>query len=187
MTGLNVPVVSRLILFLNQWSTHYQTSPEDLLKALESVAPICKGLNELTLLDTDFDRSFVGEFSVKDAVRIVFESVLEAGPRVEATGTSKILHMINPEFFVMWDGPIRGGYAVGQSAEDYAKRFLPRVQGQARLAVSQYCEATGVSKSDVIGLLTKCEHTLAKVIDEFNYVKFTLKRDEVWDEESRGR
>ena len=149
------------------------------------MALICQGLNEQTLLDTDFDRSFVGDFSVKNAVRIVFESVLEAGPRVEATGTSKILHMINPELFVMWDAPIRGGYAVGQSAEDYAERFLPRIQGQARLAVRQYCEATGASKSKTVEWLTNCGHTLPKVIDEFNYVKFTLKRDEVWDEELR--
>ena len=185
MTNLDVRAVSRLILFLNQWSTRYRTPAEDLLEAIESVAPIFKNLHELTLLDADFDGSFAGDCSVKEAIQIVFDAIVKRGPRVETTGTSKILHMINPDLFVMWDAPIRGGYAVGKSAEDYSERFLPRVQGQVRLAMRQYSEATGVSKTEVVEHFTQCGHTLAKVIDEFNYVKFTLKIDQVRDVESR--
>ena len=44
----------------------------------------------------------------------------------------------------------------------------------------------GLASDDrAIDFLCGCGHSLAKVIDGFNYAKFTLKREEVWRAESR--
>ena len=93
-----------------------------------------------------------------------------------SVGTSKILHAaVNPELFVMWDNKIRDGYSLQNSGYSYAYEFLPRMQKQAREAVEQVMNKKRLSRDDAIKYLTPCGRSLAKVIDEYNYVKFTLE------------
>ncbi len=106
------------------------------------------------------------------------------GKRNEATGASKILHMIYPELFVMWDGAIRDGYGFGGEYEGVQyEDFLRRMQRVANYAINQVEEECDVSREDAIESL-KCDgHTLAKALDEYNYVKFTLNDEAVWQAE----
>ena len=84
----------------------------------------------------------------------------------------------------MWDGAIRGGYGFGGKYEgvQYVD-FLRRMQRLANYAISQIEKECGVSREYAIESL-KCDgHTLAKALDEYNYVKFTLNDDSVWKKE----
>jgi hypothetical protein len=175
--------IDRLILFLDQWFSHYESSPEQcrrLLKAIQEVLPTGRRLLDEQLLTVEL----MGQETRKD-IAYMFNTIATCGPRVEKTATSKILHSLHPELFVMWDSAIQSGYAVAGTGEDYAERFLPRVQKIAVRAVEQCAGAHGVSARKAIEILTQCGHTLAKVLDEYNYAKFTLKRDEVWEAELR--
>lgn len=90
-----------------------------------------------------------------------------------------------PDLFVMLDGPIRSGYAI-LLMEDYGQRFLPRMQKLARKAVVEYEATNQAHESEALQFLCGgCGHTLPKVLDEYNYVKFTLRNDQVWDVEYR--
>ena len=116
----------------------------------------------------------------------IFDKVAKShnGKRNEATGASKILHLIYPELFVMWDGAIRGGYGSGGKYEgvQYVD-FLRRMQVLANYAIEQVKKECGVCRQDAIESL-KCDvHTLAKTLDEYNYVKFTMNDDAVWKAE----
>ncbi len=75
---------------------------------------------------------------------------------VQFTGSSKLMHLTIPNVFVMWDGYIRKawGFKKGNS-EDYFN-FLKKMQQEFK----------DVQKRN--------GRTLAKCIDEYNYVKFTL-------------
>ena len=75
---------------------------------------------------------------------------------VQFTGSSKLMHLTIPDVFVMWDGYIRtaGGFKKGNS-EDYFN-FLKKMQQEFR------------------DIQKRSGRTLAKCIDEYNYVKFTL-------------
>lgn len=173
--------VERLILFLNQWASHYENSPaqrQKLLGAIRKISPIIEALDGFTLLTAS-----LSEPAVRRDIACAFDTIASCGSRHEATAASKILHTIRPDLFVMWDSAIKLGYAVAGSAEDYGQRFLPRIQKLAWRAISEYSQAQDVPASVAVGALTGCGHTLAKVVDEYNYSKFTMRRDELWDAE----
>jgi hypothetical protein len=95
---------------------------------------------------------------------------------VEYTGASKVMHLKNPNLFVMWDGYIRGK----KSAEYYKKlkifknhqwkhtKYRDNAQGYICFLSDMQC-CFGHLQSP-----TKSK-TLAKAIDEFNYVQITLR------------
>jgi hypothetical protein len=85
----------------------------------------------------------------------------------------------------MWDSSICGGYAVNGHGYDYGHRFLPRIQKLVRRAIREYTQTQSGSQEQTITALRKCGHTLAKVLDEYNYTKFTLRRDlSQWESKS---
>lgn len=75
---------------------------------------------------------------------------------IQYTGASKLMHLTVPEVFIMWDAYIRKAWNFKKgSSEDYFN-FLKKMQNEFK------------------GLKGKDCRTLAKCIDEYNYVKFTL-------------
>ncbi len=183
---LNMSEIKLLIQFLNQWGTHYRSTPEQLLGALVEAFPLLNCLKGRDFVDLDFEAKVEPHFSVAQAIASVFDTIARCGPRYESTGTGKILHTINPQLFVMWDSNIAHGYGLGSGNNDdcagrYANRFLPRMQRLLRHALKERTQQTGESREQVLRALCECGHTLPKVLDEFNYVKFTLQIDEVWD------
>jgi hypothetical protein len=176
--------IERLILFLNQWSTHYENTrvtQQSLLDAIRSVFPLFRALEAESLLGIDFKRQLTPGTSVSQTIERIFERIASCGRKYEAVGATKIIHTINPELFVMCDSSTRGGYAVNGHGYDYGHRFLPRIQKLVRHAIGEYIKTHSGAQEQAIAALRKCGHTLAKVLDEYNYTKFTLKRDEVWD------
>jgi len=119
---------------------------------------------------------------MSEAVGLVFEKIAACGSRYESTGTSKILHVLCPPLFVMWDSAICGGYAVDGRSSDYAKRFLPQMQHEAREAVGSYIADGRAGPAAAVRELEKLcgGRTFTKLIDEYNYCKFTLRVDELW-------
>ena len=94
-----------------------------------------------------------------------------------------MLHIVNPELFVMWDEAIRGGYGCSKGEGDQYVDFLRRMQRLANYVISQIEIECGVSRGEATAWL-KCErHTLAKTLDEYNFMKFTRNCDSVWQAE----
>ena len=184
-TGPNDIQVLELFRFLNQWATRHPSDADArarFKRAYLQVLPLLRALQGLGLLDTAFGGGAVQGMCVSEAVGSIFENIAGSGSRYASTATSKILHVLHPSLFVMWDSAIRGGYAVDGRSSDYSTRFLPRVQRQGREAVDSYISDgradPAVAAQDLERLCGG--RLLAKLVDEYNYCKFTLRVDELW-------
>jgi len=185
--ALNTSEIARLVTFLKQWYMQFYPSSSEaqlcLLNAIRATAPYMKLLKGETLLTIDFQRELMPGITASQAINKVFEIIAKAQGRQDMTASSKICHTIAPDLFVMFDGPIRSGYAI-LLMEDYGQRFLPRMQKLARKAVAEYVSRYKSAEFEALQFLCSgCGHTLPKVLDEYNYVKFTLRNDEIWDVE----
>ena len=136
-----------------------------------------------TILDVDLHGE-IGDEKIGDLICHCFKSLAMCNPRQrnEATGASKILHIIYPQLFIMWDAAIRCGYG-GHNWIWYTD-FLRRMQILTRHAIKQVREnEPHHSDATAIASLSGCKHTLAKTLDEYNFMKYTRNCDAVWQAE----
>ena len=167
--------------FVNSWSSRMQASASDIQGVLHEVLPSLHDLQGKTILDACF--KLEGERAGVERVLGVlsFRQLAGCGPKQAWTGASKIMHIINPDLFIMWDEAIRGGYGCAYT-RDYGE-FLLRMQSLAEYAISQIMDEECRSRDSAVESLTTCGHSLAKVLDEYNFVKFTENDDRVWERE----
>lgn len=90
-----------------------------------------------------------------EKIKILYNSISQI-KGIEYTGGSKIMHLKNPELFIMWDTRIREKYKVSSSVEDYLE-FHKKIQQKIK-----HIEWKSKKK------------TLAKAIDEYNYMKYVF-------------
>lgn len=129
------------------------------IDAIDLLAPI-KVENEMM-------RSFI-------LVEKVFSPIqrVRAGRRtVGFTATSKILHMAIPDLFVMCDESIRKAYGCEGNAAGYVN-FMFRMNLIASDLISQ---AKG-NKQTILDCSKWKERTLARLLDNYNYSKYTLNK-----------
>lgn len=96
---------------------------------------------------------------------------------IEFTGASKVLHLLLPRVFVMWDAAIAGRHT---PQSDYSKLEIvqsgfwrPPTYPFARSGVGYYAFLV-YCQSRFRGFVIPCDDkTLAKCIDQFNYCKIT--------------
>lgn len=104
---------------------------------------------------------------------------LFAVPYVGGTIAAKVLAVLNPDFFVMRDGPISLAYSQqGDTPGARYANYLLRMQGLARAIARDALENHGVAEPaghvcDRLGLRERERCTLAKFIDEYNYLTIT--------------
>lgn len=184
--GIPDAEIERLFLFLNQWSTHYPSGLEAVRgfkQVYQGIFPLVQAIKDETLETLNFRRQIYEDLACSEAIRCIFEKIATCGYRYESTGASKILHTINPSLFVMWDDSIRGGYAVGGSAYEYGYKFLPRVQKELTEAIESYMKDKICDRNTAVSTICRLAHAqyLTKLVDEYNYTKFTLRLDELWE------
>ena len=165
------------------WKTrNMQTKTEDLLPVLKKILPKLNKLHGKNILNVCLDEKIDGECTADLICRSFKKLANCSNNQNEATAASKILHIIYPDLFLMWDRAIRCGY--GGYDWIWYTDFLRRMQMLAKFAIEQV-KANERHHSDetAIASLTGCKHTLAKTLDEYNYVKFTLNDESVWKAE----
>ena len=171
--------VECLVSFVNSWSTRMKKDIPAIRCALNEILPDLNQLRRKSVLDVDLCDQSTSELICRS-----FNRLARFGSRKSPTGASKMIHIVYPKLFVMWDGAIRGGYGFGgkYEGEQYTD-FLRRMQRLANYAINQVEKECGVSREDAIESLRCDGHTIAKALDEYNYVKFTLNDDSVWQTE----
>ncbi len=201
---LDLSEVKRVIRFANQWGSKMQTKPEQLYAVLRECLLILTQLRHRTILNLDFHEEILIPVDDKQIplrtdllIGLIFDEIADCGPKFYSTGTSKILHTINPQLFVMWDRKIRAAYGdsldVGHSrgswlkgdAHMYARHFLPHMQSLAKEVVDQAKTEKNLTCVDAIESLGSPRHRssidslpsstqwVAKLLDEYNYARFT--------------
>jgi len=90
-----------------------------------------------------------------DAIKDVFRRIasVRAGARtVGATATSKVLHLVNPRFFMMYDRNIRHGYGYSDDEVGYAK-FMRHMKSFADALMHEYSLARNIPMNSVFRVL----------------------------------
>ena len=112
--------------------------------------PIFDKLENQTFEKTNFDE-------IQEDIKNIYNN-LSAIKGIKYTGTPKLMHLKNPRLFVMWDSYIKRKYGCKKgTAEEYIG-FLKQMQ---------------IMFGDI--KWEKKEKTLAKAIDEYNYLTITME------------
>jgi hypothetical protein len=160
--------VDSLIVFLNRWACHFPTKTAETRNALrgwiERERDSLSALAPLSLRDAalpahsgEYERLYRSLIALKDG----------DGPRIPTMGdaaASKILHLMVPPLFVMWDKKIKGGLS----------RYADFQLQMHNLALRLYGLAPIEARTDLDGYLQRklgypIRKPLAKYIDEYNW------------------
>lgn len=127
------------------------------------------------------------ENSKREIIKHIFSKFSEK-KSIGATGASKILHLLNPHLFMMWDDKIRKAYHKLHSKEQRHKEGSPECYIEFLRDSQKIIKSLLEKKSkdelreihrkwveESYGKEFAIEETLLKMLDECNYVKFTLK------------
>ncbi len=166
-----------LLSFANGWNANMQASFLDVRRALREIQSDLEELRGSTILDVCLDETLDGE-RIRCLIKRCFITLEECGGGSAVVGASKILHILNPNLFVMWDTAIMREYGCDNFI--WYTDFLRKMQYLAKCAIEQV-KANERYHSDetAIASLTGCKHTLAKAMDEYNFMKYTKNCDAV--------
>ena len=174
-------IENRVILFLNRWACHL---PKDrrLTKRLKDVyrqsIPFLDALDGEAIQDFDFNQKKKvegNEYRNSEIMLKVFQNFYSTGYHFRDVAASKVLHMINPHLFVMWDTSICKAYSVKKSPSGYVYKFIPLMKKKANEIIDSYMKDKKCSREKAVKALNEFRplKTLAKLLDEYNYIKYT--------------
>lgn len=165
-----------ILKFLNAWKCRisYKFTPS-LTRILRESSELFSRLSAYTLQDVSL-RFILDDEDVKKAFRNI-ASVKFGNRTVGATATSKILHLINPNFLMMSDKAIRYGYGCSDNDIGYVN-FMCRMKLLSDNLVNEYSKVRNVDRKNVFSnLKSECNSratTIPKLLDEYNWIKFNL-------------
>lgn len=179
--------------FLNQWSCHVHNNSDSakaLKRALRSINNYLVIFHEKCLSDINFNQSVRinnVQMSYEEAMEYCYASIVSIGYNFGKTATSKLLHVLNPKLFVMWDKPIFEAYnsqnpSITDSARGYIEYLKVMQQSASQLQID-FCNDPRMTSYRHLGpagylslrLNFNPHKTLAKFLDEYNWVTITNK------------
>lgn len=180
-------VVRRIIEFLQDYGCHTPKNSNlvsRLKKTLQESTSYLQALNSLEITTICFDNTLCLQGTVQGIREIIqniynkFIAIEHIGP----TASTKILHILQPRLFVMWDKAIYDEYhnifpQVSASAKGYCT-FLEKVKVLANHINQEFNNLvinTKQTPADYLSdkLKIKPPKTLAKYLDEYNWVTIT--------------
>jgi hypothetical protein len=169
--------VKKLFDFIVRWDFHFQGDPQKFAEIYSKVSPIIQNLKSARLEDLDFNNDHVS-----DGIKRVFDSICDCSWKYESTDTSKILHTIVPDLFVMWDRNIRErilGDVECKWGAVYANDFLPKMQKEINDCISSFMSEKQLDRAESAGRIRGlCDNkSFPKLIDEYNYMVCTKPKE----------
>jgi hypothetical protein len=187
----NIPPteIMKLFWFIYSWDRNFRGNLQKFQKCYKEIYRDIKRLERERLDRIDLDNE-----NIENCIEKIFDKVASCGEenRTESTDASKIIHTILPKLFVMWDVKIRDGIWKKHKKDkwrrpktnkfigtEYAKYFLPLMKEEANNAIESYIKEHDCDRKKAINGISKegSNYTLAKLLDEYNYVKYTLRKD----------
>lgn len=165
--------VDKLFRFIKNWDRFFQGDAEKFQEIYTDIFPVLQEFKDLKIEDVDLEDK---ELTTK--IRDTFSKVANCTHlgRYESTDTSKILHTILPDFFVMWDNEIKKGLVQGRrTGATYAFFFLKIAQDAINEAIQSCMAEKKLSRSEATQYIkNSCDgKTLAKLVDQYHYLKYT--------------
>ena len=172
--------IYRLIKFVNSWGGRFPYSQaEDLLGTLKREVPKLNSLKYSTLVDIQLGQDIDG-IAVDQLISNSFNKIANRN-KYYSVATSKIIHTaINSNLFVMWDNRIQQSYKVGWGNGQRYVKFLLEMQKLAEQAIAQIMNIEDLTRNDAIKSMSSSECSLAKIMDEYNFMKYTRYDYDMW-------
>lgn len=178
--SISITEIKKLFRFIRSWDRFFQGDEDKFKKIYEEIYPIIRELEHEKIEDLDLT-----DDRLKRKIRDVFDKVAKCPliDRYESTDASKILHTILPNLFVMWDVEIKEWMVQGRRmGATYAFYFLPKVQEELKKAIKTCMDERNLSREEAIEYIhAQCDgKTLAKLADQYNYMKYTKLYPSLW-------
>jgi|GEM_PF-1196950 len=167
--------VNKLFEFIKRWDYHFRGDEK---KFKEIYHKIHHNLMELK------DESFYTiDLSLKKtmlSIKRIFDLIASCNyeGRYESTDASKIIHTINPKLFIMWDRNIRKGILGSENIQyaDYYIIFLQKMKNELRELISSCRKNDNYGEEESLEIIEELcgGKTIAKLIDEYNYMTYTM-------------
>lgn len=172
--SITVDETQKLFNFIKSWDRFFRGDIERFRKIYAEIFPILQEFKNERIEEINLNSEM--KTNIRDAFDKIANCTLD--DRCESTDASKILHTIFPEFFIMWDEKIRDKLVNGgRNGAVYAFYFLPKMKAELDEAIETCMEENMLTRENAIEYIQeKCDgKKIPKIIDEFNYVKFTKK------------
>lgn len=173
--------------FLNKWRSRFPNTDESadaVLTTLEGVSPLLQATLRFNIEIVDLDKSLtVGgrQLPVYQAIAEIFSAIANCyGFRT--TPGAKIMGVLNPGLFAMWDDAIAVCYLAGDTTDIFSgigyATFLRKMQHVARQCISDF--QTRFGREDPASYLSEKLRLdppvpLAKFLDEYNWITITKR------------
>lgn len=160
-----------LLLLLSTWNfagfryAIKQFSIDDFSKSIDALKKPLESIGDVNLGSIDL-------YKHREAIKKIYGDLSQIDG-VKYTGASKIMHLMKPELFVMWDGFIRG--AVAKRYYDDLELFKNKLIKFKKYSTKPdgYFDFLSDTQENFAHLNLK-PHIFTKSIDEFNYVEISL-------------
>lgn len=184
----------RVIGFLNKWHCRLPVSDElaeNIREAYRKSIPLLEALENETLENFEFEKRIDikgEEYTNRQVLLEVFMNFCNirytralSTCNLSGVCASKLLSLINPGLFVMWDTPICEAYAIKASSEprardkQYVPEFFPLMKQKANDAIDSYMKDKKCSRNEAIKAINSFRkwRPLAKLLDEYNWVTYS--------------
>ena len=178
--------------FLNRWKTRVENSLQSAQAIKQSIANLTNSLNALTgclIGSVNFQQVVTISSQTKTIASIVedcYYTLKHTGYRIGPTATAKLLHILQPRLFVMWDGAIlkyfkRRNLGIRDSKQGY-RCFLEKIHQTANQIIQDFNHqslnppvSSGQSPEDYLSIHLQYTpyKTMAKFLDEYYWVTVT--------------
>jgi hypothetical protein len=169
--------VMKIYTFMNRWFSRvpFSKAPDLCTKFVETWDVLSR-LSNLSLEDV----SMQAPISVGDEYLVLAHAIQQCFDALEvtigSTPASKALHVTAPGLFVMWDKAIAVALAKGRSGYHYATVFMPAMKERLEEVLTSYMDDRHCDRKEAIIAIRaqrKRKYSLAKMLDEFNWVTIT--------------
>ena len=180
-------VKRRIIGFLNEWHCRLPSTErlaERIKEAYRLTIPFLRAVENETLEDFQFDKKKVingKEYTNREILQKVFSEFCKIGHNFRGVAASKLLSLINPNLFVMWDTPICEAYGIRSPSEPYLRdeqyvpKFFPLMKQKANGVIDSYVKEKKCSRRESIEAINSFRkwRPLAKLLDEYNWATYS--------------
>jgi len=161
-----------LLRFLELWGvrrTAVKVDPRKLSETINCLRPLLTDLNH-NLTEVDLQ-------TIEGKVIEVFNKISRVD-NIGPTSSSKILHLLIPNLFIMWDREIAREFDVQMNSGGYVN-FLKMCKSIYKKLSEKYKEQ-GVDNPTAY-LLSKFKKPLTKLLDEYNWLYTRSWRDKIFE------
>ena len=147
---------------------------ECIIEATIKIQNSLQWLNDKKLIDLDLAGN-------DNAIKDCYQTMVNIRNGFSHTAASKFLHVISPELFVIWDGPMRKHYKkyydIAESAEGYFEYMKQMKEDLIQKVLPSFSKANNECPAAFLSEKLKIDppKTLVKYLDEYNWITITKK------------